>query len=117
MMKKTGDVIGRVLAGRPGLADPGRPRLVGIRPVDPARGLRGGAHIVREQGSVASIGWVSSITRSIEHRCWIGLALVENGESLKGQRLFAVSPLHGESVEVTITSPHHVDPENARVRA
>ena len=117
MMKKTGDVVGRVLAGRPGLADPGRPRLVGIRPVDAGQRLRGGAHIVREPGSGASLGWVSSITQSIEHGSWIGLALVENGEALQGQRLFAVSPLHAESVAVTVTSPHHVDPENARVRA
>jgi sarcosine oxidase subunit alpha len=117
MMKKSGDVIGRVLSGRPGLADPGRPRLVGIRPVDASKRLRGGAHIVREPSSGTSMGWVSSVTQSIEHDCWIGLALVENGESVKGQRLFAVSPLHDESVEVTITSPHHVDPESARVRA
>lgn len=117
MMKKSGDVIGRVLLGRPGLADPARPRLVGIRPVDTSKRLRGGAHIVREAGSGTSMGWVSSVTQSIEFNSWIGLALVENGESLKGQRLFAVSPLHDESVEVTITSPHHVDPENARVRA
>lgn len=117
MMKKAGDVIGRVLASRPGLADPGRPRLVGIRPVDAAQRLRGGAHLVREADSGASLGWISSVTQSIEHHCWIGLAMLENGESLKGQRLFAVSPLHNESVEVTVTSPHHVDPENARVRA
>ncbi len=117
MMKKSGDVIGRVLAGRPGLADPGRPRLVGIRPVDTNKRLRGGAHIVREPGSGTSMGWVSSVTQSIEHACWIGLAMVENGEALKNQRVFAVSPLHDESVEVTITSPHHVDPENLRVRA
>ncbi|WP_377848544.1 sarcosine oxidase subunit alpha family protein [Bosea sp. UC22_33] len=117
MMKKSGDVIGRVLAGRRGLADPGRPRLVGLRPIDASKRLRGGAHIVREPGSGTSMGWVSSVTQSIEHNCWIGLALVENGEALKSQRLFAVSPLHDESVEVTITSPHHVDPENARVRA
>lgn len=117
MMKKAGDVIGRVLAARPGLADPGRPRMVGIRPVDAAQRLRGGAHLVRDAGSGASLGWISSVTQSIEHQCWIGLAMLENGESLKGQRLFAVSPLHDESVEVTVTSPHHVDPENARVRA
>jgi glycine cleavage system aminomethyltransferase T len=70
-----------------------------------------------EPGSGTSLGWVSSVTQSIEHKSWIGLALLENGESLKGQRLFAVSPLHDESVAVTITSPHHVDPENSRVRA
>jgi glycine cleavage system aminomethyltransferase T len=117
MMKKSGDVIGRVLLQRPGLKDPARPRLMGIRPVDTSKRLRGGAHIVRQPGSGTSMGWVSSVTQSIELNSWIGLALIENGESLKGERLYAVSPLHDESVEVTVTSPHHVDPENSRVRA
>ena len=69
------------------------------------------------QASGESLGWVASVTRSIEYNHWIGLALIADGESLKGQRLFAVSPLHSECVEVTVTSPHHVDPENTRVRA
>jgi sarcosine oxidase subunit alpha len=117
MMKKSGDVVGRVLAGRPGLADPKRPRLVGVRPLDPSRRLRGGAHLLDEPAAARSLGWVSSVTQSIEHQSWIGLALLEDGEALKGRRLYAVSPLHEETVEVEITSPHHVDPENSRVRA
>ena len=47
MVKKSGDVIGRVLAGRPAMADPQRPRLTGIRPIDKSQRLRGGAHLVR----------------------------------------------------------------------
>jgi sarcosine oxidase subunit alpha len=117
MMKKAGDVVGRVLAGRPGLADPARPRLVGIRPVDTTQRLRGGAHLVADANSGQSLGWVSSVSRSIELGHWIGLAMLENGETLQGKRLHAVSPLHDEAVEVLVTSPHHVDPENARVRA
>jgi sarcosine oxidase subunit alpha len=116
MMKKAGDVVGRVLAGRPALADARRPRLVGIRPTDPAKRLRGGAHLVAEPDSGNSLGWVSSVTQSIELSQWVGLAMLENGVARHGQLLHAVSPLHEESVEVIVTSPHHVDPENTRVR-
>ena len=117
MMKKSGEVVGRVLATRPALADPRRPRMMGIRTVDPTKRLRGGAHIVAQPASGDSLGWVASVTQSIEYNQWIGLAMIADGESRKGKRLYAVSPLHGEYIEVTVTSPHHVDPENTRVRA
>ena len=117
MVKKSGDVIGRVLAGRPAMADPHRPRLVGIKPVDATQRLRAGAHLVAAPGSGESRGHVTSVTRSIEHDQWIGLALLGDAGSWGGKRLWAVSPLHGESVEVAVTSSCFVDPENARVRA
>jgi sarcosine oxidase subunit alpha len=119
LMKKSGDVIGRVNGMRPGLLAPDRPTLVGIQAVDPSfeRRLRGGAHMVTRRESKQSLGWVSSITRSVELERWIGLALVRGGADRIGQRMFATSPLHNEVVEVEITSPHHVDPENRRVRA
>jgi heterotetrameric sarcosine oxidase alpha subunit len=117
IVKKTGDFVGRILAGRPALADPRRPRLTGIRPADKAQRLRGGAHLVAEPGSLESQGHVTSVTRSVELEQWIGLALLEDAESWRDKRLWAVSPLHDERVEVVVTSPCFVDPENARVRA
>jgi heterotetrameric sarcosine oxidase alpha subunit len=117
MVKKGGDVVGRVLAGRPAMADVNRPRLTGIRPVDPTLRLRGGAHLVADAGSGESLGYVTSVTRSVELGQWIGLALLAGAEMRRGQRLWAVSPLHGESVEVLVERPHFIDPENARVRA
>jgi sarcosine oxidase subunit alpha len=117
LVKKTGDFVGRNLAGRPALIDPRRPRLVGIRPVDKAQRLRGGAHLVAEPGSLESLGHVTSVTRSVELEHWIGLALLEEAESWREKRLWAVSPLHDERIEVVVTRPCFVDPENARVRA
>jgi heterotetrameric sarcosine oxidase alpha subunit len=117
LVKKTGDFIGRVLAGRPALIDSSRPRLAGIRPVDKAQRLRGGAHLVAEPGSPQSLGHVTSVTRSVELDQWIGLALLEEAENWRDKRIWAVSPLHDERVEVVVTSPCFVDPENARVRA
>jgi methylglutamate dehydrogenase subunit C len=117
LVKKTGDFVGRILAGRPALIDPNRPRLTGIRPVDKAQRLRGGAHLVAEPGSPQSLGHVTSVTRSVELEQWIGLALLEGAESWRDKRIWAVSPLHDERVEVLVTSPSFVDPDNARVRA
>jgi heterotetrameric sarcosine oxidase alpha subunit len=117
MAKKTGDFVGRILAGRSALADPRRHRLTGIRPVDAAQRLRGGAHLVAEADSLESLGHVTSVTRSVELEQWIGLALLEEAESWRDKRLWAVSPLHDERVELVVTSPCFVDPENARVRA
>ncbi|MBM3545604.1 MAG: sarcosine oxidase subunit alpha family protein [Alphaproteobacteria bacterium] len=119
MMKKKGDFIGRVNGERPRLMDSDRPRLVGIRAVDPSfeKRLRGGAHIVDRPNSKASLGWATSITRSVELERWLGLAMVRNGPDRIGQRLYATYPLKNEVVEIEICSPHHVDPENLRVRA
>ena len=46
MMSTKKDYIGRVMAGRPALVDPGRPGLVGFRPVDTGARLRAGAHFL-----------------------------------------------------------------------
>jgi sarcosine oxidase subunit alpha len=118
MLKKQGDYIGRTMAERPGMIEPARPRLVGIRATttDFAHRLRGGAHIVASRGSRESLGWVTSVTRSVELDRWIGLAMVRGGAERLGQTLVASYPLKGEEIEVEITSPHHVDPENARVK-
>jgi len=104
MLKKSGDYVGRVLQNRPALSDPTRPRLVGITPVDTRQTLRSGAHLVRTPGC-SSMGWVSSVTQSIEKQGWIGLALVENGADLHGQQLYATSPLHHECIRDPLVSP------------
>ncbi len=40
------DFIGKAMLGREGLADPARPRLVGVKPLDPKLSFRTGAHIL-----------------------------------------------------------------------
>ena len=115
MVKKRGDFVGRALSQRPGLTDPDRPHLVGLRPVTRSTRLRAGAHLV-DAGSSESFGWVTSVTRAVELEGWIGLAMLRGGAARQGSRMQAVFPLLDETVEVEITSPHFVDPENQRVR-
>ena len=115
MVKKRGDFVGRMLSGRPGLTDPDRPHLVGVRPVVRDQRLRAGAHLV-VPGSSESLGWISSVTRAVEVDGWIGLAMLRGGVARQGSRMRAAFPLLDETIEVEITSPHFVDPENIRVR-
>jgi sarcosine oxidase subunit alpha len=115
MLKKRGDYVGRALATRPGLTDPDRPRLVGIRPVEHGTQLRAGAHLV-EPGSTHSRGWITAVTKAVELEGWIGLGLLAGGVARIGSRMQSSDPLRGEIFDVEIVSPHFVDAENARVR-
>ncbi len=114
MLKKKGDFIGRVLAQRPGLTDPSRPRLVGLRSVDPNRQIRAGSHLLVDGQDQ---GWISSATQSVVDPGWIGLGLLRDAEARIGSEIIAANPLMGEEVPVTVTSPHGYDAENLRVRA
>jgi sarcosine oxidase subunit alpha len=110
MFKKRGDFIGRVLAQRPGMLDPARPALVGLRC---EAQLRAGAHLTVNGNSQ---GWVTSATRSVVFGGWIALGMLRHGRGRMGETIRVESPLHGESIEAMIVSPHMYDPENARVR-
>jgi sarcosine oxidase subunit alpha len=117
MLKKHGDFIGRTLAQRPGLTASERLQLVGVRPLDRTRRLRNGTQIVAAETRGTSLGYVTSATPSVEFAGWLGLALLSGGRKRTGQRLLGVAPLHDETTELQIVSPHMLDPENTRVRA
>ncbi|HKD55837.1 MAG TPA: hypothetical protein VKB72_16610, partial [Steroidobacteraceae bacterium] len=116
MMKRQGDYIGRTLSQRAALVGPERLQLVGVRPIDRTRRLRNGTQIVTPDRPEASLGYVTSATPSVEFAGWVGLALLSGGRGRTGQRLLGVAPVHGETTELQIFSPHMLDPENTRVR-
>jgi len=117
MLKSEGDFIGRALTRRAGLAAPDRLQLVGLQPVDRRERLRNGAHLVTPEAPTDSLGYVTSSTPSVARDGWVGLALLARGRRRIGQRLLLVSPIHGERIEVEVTSAVSFDPENDRVRA
>jgi sarcosine oxidase subunit alpha len=119
MMSKKKNFIGRVMAGRPGLADPMRPALVGLRPVDSTSRLRAGAHVVPASGELSAAqdqGYVTSVAYSPSVGSWIGLAMLRDGPKRLGERVCAYDPLRNGAVDVEICSPIFVDPEGVRVR-
>lgn len=119
MMSTKKDFIGRVMAQRPGLADPSRPMLVGLKPVDATQKIRAGAHLLapgaprraeHDEGYVTSACWSPTLDHAI------ALGLLSNGSSRHGERIAVHDPLRGPDVEAEVCSPVFHDPEGVRVR-
>ena len=120
MMSTKKDFIGRVMAQRLGLTDPKRPRLVGLRPVDPRQRIRAGAHLLsagaapvvaNDQGYVTSAAYSPTLGHSI------ALALLVRGPERQGEQIVVHDPVRGADVEAEVCSPIFFDPEGARQRA
>ncbi len=116
MLKKQGDFIGRALTERPALRSADRLQLVGVRPLDRSSRLRNGMLLVASEERATILGYVTSSTPSVELEGWVGLALLAGGRQRTGQRLLGSSPLHGDRIDVEISSAGFFDAENARVR-
>jgi sarcosine oxidase subunit alpha len=119
MLSSKKDFIGRLMAARPALTDPARPRLVWLKPVDPAAELRCGAHLLPLGAPLSARhdeGHVTSACFSPVLGQWIGLGLVAHGPERIGERVRAVSPVRGVDIEVELCPPVFVDAEGARVR-
>lgn len=119
MMSKKKDFIGRAMAQRPGLTDPGRPSLVGLKPIDRNQKLRAGAHLLapgasatvaNDQGYVTSAAWSPTLGHAI------GLALLVNGPGRHGERIIVHDPVRGGDLDAEICNPVFVDPEGERLR-
>jgi heterotetrameric sarcosine oxidase alpha subunit len=120
MMSTNKDFIGRVLARRPGLADPKRPALIGVMPVDRSARLYAGAHFLalRAQATLANDeGYVTSVAFSPMLGHWIGLGLLMSGPARLGERIRAHSPIRGGDVEVEVVSSVFFDPQGARLHS
>jgi sarcosine oxidase subunit alpha len=119
MMSKKKDHIGRIMARRPGLTDPDRPSLVGLRPVAEDARLRAGAHLLEpgarpvaanDQGHVTS----AAFSPTLGH--WIALALLKRGPARHGERIVVHDPVRGGDVEALVCHPAFVDPQGERLR-
>jgi sarcosine oxidase subunit alpha len=118
MMSKKKDFIGRVLSERPGLNDPERPSLVGIKPVDQSQRLHGGAHFLALDATPSlenDEGYLTSVAYSPMLGHWIGLGFLKRGPERQGERLRAFCPIRSGDAEVEVVSPLFFDPEGARL--
>ena len=109
---KKADFIGRAAAQRPGLLDPERPRLVGLRaeelPLAGAHLYAPGATPIREN----SLGHVSSSCHSPTLGTCLALGLLRPGHD----RIRAVDHLRGSDVTCAVVNPVFFDPDGGRMR-
>ncbi|MCC7321509.1 MAG: sarcosine oxidase subunit alpha family protein [Rubellimicrobium sp.] len=119
MVSKKKDCIGLALSRRPGLLDPGRPQLVGLRPVDPAGRLTAGAHLFAPGAPAVRVhdeGHVSSAAFSPTLGSDIALAFLVRGRARHGEAVRLVDRMRGIETECTVCDPVFLDPEGGRMR-
>ncbi|HUG62171.1 MAG TPA: glycine cleavage T C-terminal barrel domain-containing protein, partial [Methylomirabilota bacterium] len=112
------DCVGRAMARRPALTDPGRPRLVGLAPERGER-IRSGAHLLpRDAARVAAHdqGYVTSAAFSPALGGWIALGYLQAGHTRHGEIVRVFDPLRGGDGLATVGPPCFVDPKGARAR-
>ncbi len=120
MVSTKKEFIGRRLLDWEGTADPSRPAVVGLKPVDGKTWILAGAQLVKDPNAekpIPMLGHVTSIAYSPELGTPIALALLEGGHERIGERLVAAFPLRDQNVEVEVVSPHFIDPEGSRMHA
>lgn len=119
MVSAKKDCIGKTLSNRPAMNQDDAIALVGFMPVDRTASLKAGAHFFvksADRNMANDQGWMTSVAYSPSLQSSIGLGFIRQGTERMGEHVMACNPLQNEEIEVSIVSPHFVDPEGARLR-
>jgi len=113
--KKKNDFIGKRALYRSDTIKEDRKQLVGILTKDPNEVLEEGAQLVENVTilPMKMVGHVTSSYYSPNLGRSFALALVKGGLNKKGFKLLA--PMTDKTIEVEITNPVFIDPDNERV--
>jgi len=113
--KKKYDFVGKRALYRSDTIKKDRKQLVGLKTKDPKKVLEEGAQLVEKITSLPMkmVGHVTSSYYSPNLKSSFALALIKGGIKRKGEIL--VAPMENENIEVEITNPVFIDPENKRV--
>ncbi|WP_193180065.1 sarcosine oxidase subunit alpha family protein [Nisaea sediminum] len=119
MMSTKKRFVGDAMAARELMADPSRPTLVGLTPLDGKTKIRAGSVLVADPKTpppVPKLGHVSS-TAYLSPNLGrpISLGMLKNGRERIGETVWAVFPLRNEAVECRVTSPVVYDEEGTRL--
>lgn len=113
------DCIGKTMAAREGLIEPGRERLVGLKPVGGDATLSAGAHLFDRSVAMtpeASLGYTTSAAFSPTLGHHIALGFLQHGPDRLGEVIRCVDHMRGLEAEVEICDPVFFDPEGGRAR-
>ncbi|HSG94942.1 MAG TPA: sarcosine oxidase subunit alpha family protein [Afifellaceae bacterium] len=117
MFSKKKAFVGKPMALRAALTDPGRKRLVGLKSLN-GKPVRAGAQLVA--GSDPNLpggsqGHVTSMAYSVAIDTYIALGLLERGPERHGETLYAADPVRGSHGPVEVCAPCFYDPDGSRM--
>lgn len=114
------DFVGKAMLAGEGLQARDRPRLLGVKPLDPAMSFRTGSQILAEHAAApldSDQGYVtlSAFSPSLGHT--IGLAPVKRGPERIGEKVVVWNSPRNEFTEAALCSPIFIDPDNEKLHA
>ena len=114
------EFIGSRMIDREAFLDSMRPKFVGLVPVDGQTRIEAGAILVEDPDAplpMAKLGHVSAsayVSPTLGHP--ISLGFCAGGRQRLGETVWALSPLHGQRLQVRLADPVFYDPEGGRQR-
>ncbi len=119
MVSAKKDCIGKSAAARPGLTDPDRERMVGLRPVGAVKQLTAGAHLFAEGAEITpgnDQGYITSVAYSPTLGSYLALGFLKRGPERIGERVRMVDRMRDVEALCEVTAPCAFDPEGERLR-
>ncbi|WP_171130247.1 MULTISPECIES: sarcosine oxidase subunit alpha family protein [unclassified Ruegeria] len=119
MVSQKKDSIGKTMSQRAGLEEPGRERLVGLKPVGESKQLLAGAHLYKEEAEPVRSndqGYLTSVCYSPTLGSMLGLGFLADGPERYGEVVKLVDHLRGVTTLCEVVNPVFFDPEGGRVR-
>jgi len=120
MLSKKKDFIGKRSLNRQAFTESQREKIVGVVPIDKKTMIPEGSHLVMDSSAPLpnpKLGHISASCWSVEYNNPFSLAILKDGKTKIGKKLYALSPLKAKSIPVEIVSSHYVDPKGGRVRS
>ena len=119
MVADAKDCIGKTMSERPGLLDPNRERLIGLKPVGAVKQVTAGAHLfdpddapVRENDQ----GYVTSVCYSPTFGHMMALGFLKRGPERLGEKVKMVDHMRGIEALCEVVEPIALDPKGGRMR-
>ncbi len=119
MVSAKKDCMGKTMTQRPGLEEPGREVLVGLKPVEAEGQILAGAHLYKkgdEPVRTNDQGYVTSVCHSPTMGHALGLGFLADGRDRHGEIVKLVDGLRGVETPCEVVDPVFFDRDGGRVR-